>query len=212
MQLERGYMYHITKYENFEKAGGLRNIYNALLSILIYLKPKICLEIGTYYGQSADVFAYYFDNYMPDGILVTTDIKLYKQITHPNIVQLLVHPHVTNSQQWHYVSDVELLPCVEYSASANIDRIQKILPKTKFDFCFLDGDHQRSSVYQDFTIAKSLLDEPQYILFDDIDVQEHDSTRVYEEDIKTDISLNIYDFADWNEWVGAALLWNKELL
>lgn len=195
---------------NFEIIGG-RNIYNALYDTLVYLKPKYCLEIGTFHGKSAAVFQKYFNDYQPYGKLVTIDIKKYIDLSHmPNIIQLIVHPHVKNSTQWHYVTNDELLPYVEQSYLKNIHIIQQAFTDIMFDFCFLDGDHQLPSIQNDFLIARLLLKYPQYILFDDIDIVAHESMQYYLTNIKTNPNLYVYDYSDRKEWTGAALIWNKE--
>ena len=204
----------ITRQNKFEPVNN-RHIYDALYSTLVYLKPKYCLEIGTFYGQSAEVFQAYFNEYCQDGKLITCDIKKYVDFAHcPNVTQVIVHPHITNSAEWHYVKNNELLPPTR-DPMDNVDIVRELF-KDKFDFCFLDGDHQEISVYDDFLMAGELLLNPKYILFDDIDEpdktikRKHDSVRIYEQEIKNNEALNIYDFADWGIWVGAALLWEKK--
>ena len=96
-----------------------RQFRQALLATLIHLKPKYCLEIGTHLGQSTEVFQKYFDEYQQDGIVVTVDIHKYKDLSHlKNVKQLIVHPHVDNSSDWHYVNNEELL-------DHNVDSVAK---------------------------------------------------------------------------------------
>lgn len=197
----------IIRHNRFLKVNN-RNIYNALYSTLLYLKPKYCLEIGTFHGQSAEVFDAYFNDFQPEGFLITIDIKKYVNIDSRYIKQVIVHPHVTNSTSWHFVTNEEILPCLNNSVEENIKIIKNNFGH-KFDFCFLDGDHQMTSVISDFEIANALLQDPKYILFDDIDVKEHDSMKYYNKTINVNNELNIYNFNDWYEWVGAALLWEK---
>ena len=182
-----------------------RKFREALFGCLLQLKPKYCLEIGTHLGQSTEVFQKYFDEHEPDGVVVTVDIHKYKELDLKNAKQLIVHPHVDNSSDWHYVKNEELL-------DHNVDSVAKNLPESKFDFCFLDGDHQRDSVIKDFAIARNLLKEPQYILFDDTedDGGGHDSVKVYEE-IVAEEKYNVYDFSkEWDVYCGCALIWNKK--
>lgn len=187
-----------------------RHIYDALYGVLLKLKPKYCLEIGTFHGQSVEVFQTYFNEEMPDGKLITCDIKNFVDMSKfPNCEQVLVHPHVTNSEQWHYVKNEEILPPVVDSVVENVCKIKEAATSIEFDFCFLDGDHQKISAYGDLAICELLLKQPQYILFDDIDSAPHESQAVYEESIKDNPDLNVYDFSDWGLWVGAALIWNK---
>ncbi len=192
-----------------------RQFRQALLATLIHLKPKYCLEIGTHLGQSTEVFQKYFDEYQQDGIVVTVDIHKYKDLSHlKNVKQLIVHPHVDNSSDWHYVNNEELLDHNVDSVAKNTEIIRgaiRNLSENHFDFCFLDGDHQRDSVMKDFAISRNVLSEPQYILFDDTedDGGGHDSVDVYNEIVAED-RYNIYDFSkEWETYCGCALIWNK---
>ena len=159
----------ITKHNVFSTVNN-RNIYNALLSTLIHLKPKHCLEIGTFQGQSAEVFQYYFDHYQPDGLLVTIDIKLYQQLTYKNVKQ----------KHSDTIWKGGVLPFVEDSVDKNTEIINDVFDGT-FDFCFLDGDHQYVSADHDMQIATKLLKPPQYILFDDINDPQHECDKLYQE-------------------------------
>ena len=191
-----------------------RRFRDALFGSLVHLKPKYCLEIGTHLGQSTEVFQKYFNEYQPDGIVVTVDIHKYKDIESKNVKQLIVHPHVNNSSDWHYVKNEELLDHNVDSVEKNTEIIREAirnLPESQFDFCFLVGDHQRESVIKDFAISRNLLSEPQYILFDDTedDGGGHDSVKVYNE-IVAKGEYNVYDFSkEWNVYCGCALIWNK---
>ena len=192
-----------------------RQFRKALFSSLVYLKPKYCIEIGTHLGQSTEVFQKYFDEHRPDGVVVTVDIHKYRDLELKNVKQLIVHPHVNNSSDWHYVKNEELLDHNIDSVAKNTKLIRESirnLSESQFDFCFLDGDHQRESVIKDFAISRNLLTEPQYILFDDTedDGGGHDSVKIYEEIVAED-KHNIYDFSkEWGVYCGCALIWNKK--
>lgn len=200
----------IPKITNKYDKPGNRNIYNALYDTLVYIKPKRCLEIGTFYGYSAKVFQDYFNKYYQKGKLVTIDIKKYVDLSElSNVIQIIVHPHVNNSSQWHYVNDSEILEYDVSSVKKNIKIIHEITHGYKFDFCFFDGDHQFESVRRDMLIAQNELNSPKYILFDDMDIEAHDSCRYYKENIKSNKQWLTYEYKDWGDWVGAALMWEN---
>lgn|SRR3990167_7447534 len=187
---------------------GNRYYYDALYATLIHLMPKNCLEIGTYFGYSAEVFQTYFDKFCPDGKLITLDIKKYVDLNQlPNVTQLVVHPYINNSNKYHDVQPENILSPVD-KPDKNISIVTNVF-NNKFDFCFLDGDHNKPSIYNDFKLARALLKEPQYIMFDDIDVPNHESTEVFNNEILNDEKLAVNTYANWNVWIGAALLWNK---
>ena len=188
-----------------------RHFRDALFASLVHLKPKLCLEIGTHIGQSTLVFQKYFDEYQPDGIVVTVDITRLVELTFSNAKQLIVYPHVSNSGDHHKV-DENLLTHKVDSVAENTKIIKgaiRNLSHAKFDFCFLDGDHQLQSVLNDFEISRNVLGGDQYILLDDTEEDHHDSKTVYEQ-IITEQSHNTHDFSkEWECYCGCALIWNK---
>lgn len=198
-------------------AGKLSHYRDALYSCLVQLKPRVCLEIGTNYGASAAVFLRYFDDFkVENALLITTDIKHYTKIEDPRVIQVQVRPYVKNSTLLHYVKEEELrqmeeLPIDNMRANrADISDALASRGEIMFDFSFVDGDHQRLSVYADLEIARTLSKKPHFILFDNVEDTAHDSVAVYHEELKTDRSLNTYDFSDWNRFVEAALIWDKD--
>lgn len=201
----------IDKPNQFPASGEpARHFRDALFASLVYLKPKYCLEIGTHVGQSTAVFQEYFNWYQPNGFVVTVDIKKYVDIDNKNIRQRIVHPHVSNSTEWHYVNDNELLDHNVDSVKANTKIIKEATGGKDFDFCFLDGDHQRESVIRDFAISRNVLGGDQYILLDDTEENGHDSKTIYGEMLAEGI-YNTYDFSkEWGCYCGCALVWNKK--
>jgi hypothetical protein len=142
---------------------------------------------------------------------VTVDITKLVNIKSYNVKQIIVHPHVPNSDEFHRVDDHLLTHEID-SVKENTRLIQEAIrnyPTNFFDFCFLDGDHQRQSVINDFEISRNVLDGSQYILLDNTEEEHHDSKRVYEEIVSSQ-SHNVYDFSkEWDCYCGCALLWNK---
>jgi cephalosporin hydroxylase len=189
-----------------------RHFRDALYASLLHLRPKYCLEIGTHIGQSTLVFQEYFNKHQPDGIVITVDITKLVNITSPNVKQLIVYPHVSNSSDHHEV-DENLLTHEVDSVTENTEIIKEAirnLSEVKFDFCFLDGDHQLQSVLNDFEISRNVLSGDQYILLDDTEEDHHDSKTVYNR-IVAEQSHNTYDFSkEWGCYCGCALIWNKK--
>lgn len=195
------------------KGGSQRFYRDALYSVLEHLKPKLCLEIGTYYGGSSAIFQEYFDKLCPEGKLVTCDINRYTELNMPNIEQVLVHPHTDMHlvKKWHQVEESKMLEgfnnpeIIENSVEKNIEIIRQY---GKFDFCFLDGDHTVWSASRDMIIAESVLKDPKWILFDDVDEFDHECASYFLE-LKSRGQYKVYEFEDWDVQVGAALIWNE---
>ena len=202
----------IDKPNQFPPAGKPdRHFRDALYASLLHVKPKYCLEIGTHIGQSTAVFQKYFNEHQPDGLVVTVDITKLVNIDSENVKQVIVHPHVSNSEDYHRV-DNNLLTHNTDSVEKNTALIKEAIrnyPTNFFDFCFLDGDHQKQSVINDFKISRNVLGGSQYILLDDTEEEHHDSKRVYQEIVSSE-SHNVYDFSkEWGCYCGCALLWDK---
>lgn len=188
---------------------GVRYYLDGLRQTLEYYKPKICLEIGTFAGGSAKVFQDYFDNNNIDGLLITCDITP-KTLNLKNVVCLQVYPHIYNLSL-HNLKLEELLPNSEEifaSVDKNINLIsKKLLQYTiapKFDFVYIDGDHQLLSVDKDYAIAKKLCNGP--ILLDDthqLDQWHHDSVDYFNH---LKLFNNTYEFQDWTVPVGMGLV------
>lgn len=185
-----------------------------LLNTLIALKPKVCLEIGTLFGGTAWVFQEYFDGHMPDGVLVTADVKQYVDLQSPNAFQAIVYPHSVDVIARHSVVPDELLDgseamCNE-SVERNVDILTDWLHKVgvgKYDFAFIDADHARLSLLKDIEIATRLTSLPHYMLLDDTKEGVHEVSVVYKDELVSKYST--YDFEDWPVFVGASLIWAK---
>lgn len=187
----------------------------ALLNTLITLRPKVCLEIGTYYGGTTAIFEQYFRDYMPDGILITADIKKYIDLSsHKRVRQVLVYPHIQNISRYHDVSKAEMLPHTDIILNDSVDANVKILRKElraigkkMFDFAFIDGDHTEKSFLRDLEIIKQVCRAPHYALLDDTKEALHECYRTYREKVRT--KYNHYEFEDWPIFVGMSLIWDK---
>lgn len=195
------------------KAGNLRYYFDALYNSLVCLKPKLCLEIGTHYGDSAKVFQAYFDEFMPEGRLITCDIKTYCDLSSlKNVIPVIVHPHANNMDKHHNVNPDLLLPVTESTLTSNREIIlaaTETNDKSPFDFAFVDGDHQVVSAVRDIEIACSLLKTDCPFLLDDVDEEYHELSYFYHNNIKKSGEYDIYDFSDWPVTTGVALLKEK---
>ena len=212
-------------------SGSKTFYYDALYSTLVALRPKICLEIGTHRGGTTNAFQRYFNDYRKNGWLLTVDIKKYVDIETDNIKQCTIYPHVENIRTHHKeVMENNMLngfKNVESSVEKNCSIIQSALSEAgfdKFDFVFIDGDHQRDSFLKDIEISKRLSHAPHYMLLDDVYDYVHDSATVFHEEIKPKYSH--YLFENWNDseeirsskrgrgiaefMAGTALIWEKQ--
>jgi predicted O-methyltransferase YrrM len=178
---------------------------SALYSTLVHLKPKTCLEIGTNTGNTARVFQRYFDEHMPDGLLVTCDIKSYADLSNlRNVRQIIVSHHSQSVSKLHPVKDADLKFDPSQSVKTNIEIVKR--ESEFYDFAFIDGDHTRDSFLKDLEICESVLVSPKNILIDDTKEPVHECKVVYENEIKKSEKYTCYDFEDWDVFVGCSLI------
>lgn len=182
------------------------NYLKALFNTLVHFKPKKCIEIGTYNGNTTRVFQRYFDQYMPDGLLVTCDIKKYVDFSHlKNVKQIIVAHHIPNIDSIHRVTKDELLfSDHNNSVQTNINLLKQISPS--YDFAFIDGDHTKASFLKDIEICESVLTAPQTMLIDDTKDTFHECSTVYYEMFKNNKNYECYDFQDWYQFAGCSLV------
>jgi predicted O-methyltransferase YrrM len=185
-----------------------------LLNVLMYLKPRISAEIGTWFGGTVKVFERYFEEHRPDGRLVTADIMLRGNLATERVRQVQVYPHSRTYWTRHPVTDADLLPdgCNQIDRSEDLNRAilereLSALDVFAFDFAFIDGDHAKESVVKDIAIAKALTKPPHYILLEDISEGIHEVSAYFRDDISK--QWNHYDFQDWPILSGCSLIWKK---
>ncbi len=75
----------------------------AIYNILLALKPKYCLEIGTHLYQTSKVFSRYLQEHQPEGKLITTDIGEFNRDKEPppRVYPLMVYPYTRDVQEIH---------------------------------------------------------------------------------------------------------------
>jgi predicted O-methyltransferase YrrM len=122
-----------------------------LYALVIGLRPRRCLEIGTFKGGSALIIAAALDD-SGDGILACVDPNAqikpehWKEIAHRAILFQKPSP--------------EILPDASRAVGG------------KFDFALIDGDHSTEGVVRDISGVLPLLESPAYLLLHDAHNQE----------------------------------------
>ena len=194
---------------------------SALYSSLVHYKPKYCLEIGTHKGDNSTlIFEKYFENHMPDGHLVTLDIVPCKGLNKNKITQVLVQPHHKRIYEtcggkngsW-FSKDTSFLSIDENDiVEHNVRTIQEAMSKLSidnFDFCFLDGDHERESFLGDLETCLKVSSKGSPIMIDDTKEEIHPCCHIFQEEIKPSGKYHVYDFEDWNQTVGCSIIREK---
>lgn len=193
------------------RQGEHRYYKTALWNTLIHLRPRVCLEIGTWKGGSAKIFRRYFEQHRPDGILVTADIKKYTNVADKRVRQVKVYPHTPDIFKYHKtVAESDLLldwrDKMDDSVEANTVVLLNALVGTGakiYDFAFVDGDHW--NLLKDVDIVKRVVKPPRYALLDDTTAYVWECSWVYRDEIKP--KCETYDFEDWDIFTGTSLIW-----
>ena len=142
-------------------------------AILLPLKPKIIVEIGTFYGGSA---RYWIKSFTPDLFISI------EQVDKPQFVKL------EEGENYHYL----------YNSNSNsgevVQKVIDILGGKKIDYLFIDGGHSFPVVTEDFRLYSQMVKESGIIGFHDIfSLHESCQVRTLWEELK-----KRYDFVEIN--------------
>lgn len=204
--------YRISNHPLNKVPNGRKYYRHVLYSTLQQLHPRQCLEIGTHYFGTTEVFQRYFDEFCPEGKVITVDVKKWVEPPQAhNVVSLIVKPHLPFSslRERHPIKEEEIDCDYNDSVEKNCKIIQQVMSKS-FDFCFIDGDHHRESLLKDIEICTRLSKSPHYMLLDDVHDFAHDSAHLFRSILSQ--QYYTYEFEDWHlvDGVpGAALMWSK---
>jgi len=145
------------------KVAQVKYEISKLLEILIDLKPKIILEIGTAGGGTLYLFTRIID---PEATIISVDLPGgffgggYSEWKIP------LYQSFTKKGQ-----KIKLLRADSHNPKT-FKLVKTILANKKVDFLFIDGDHTYEGVKRDFNMYSSLVKEGGIIAFHDI--VEHD--------------------------------------
>lgn len=195
-----------------------RNYYNAIWATLVELRPKYCLEIGTFQYYASRIFSKYFELYQPDGFLITADISTWNRSPEPpsRVYPVMVYPHRTDIDKFHgninvYHADYKERISEVDPVTLNMEIIDKQLMEFGVDFVdftFIDGDHTYISFINDFTIAQLFTHENGHVLIDDIKNPDHELAGKFDEWSR---QYDIYQYENWERSPDMGLLKTSEL-
>lgn len=147
-------------------------VVDLLYSLTRLARPKVAVEIGTAKGNAAIAIGQALkDN--GGGILYTIDPE----------DQHLVHIAIRKSGLKKWIKYL-----VDYSYN--------VIPKlglAKFDFVFIDGDHQYEHVLRDFNLVRDLVAPGGIIVFHDVNLKRFDGPRRVVEQIRKESDFDVLE-------------------
>lgn len=148
-------------YGRDENAGGVNpGDRRALYYLIMGIKPKNVLEVGTHIGASTLYIAKALKRLAGDRCVTSVDIV---DVNHPQ-----TGPWKRAGLRYSPKGFAEALECREYVAFHSEPCLQLMkTTKQRYDFIFLDGDHSARSVYYEVHAALSLLNKEGVILLHD---------------------------------------------
>jgi hypothetical protein len=162
-----------------------RTYRNAIINIILNLRPITALEIGTHIFQTSACFPYAWSKMGIWGKLITCDIGLHdRDSTPPNMVYpIMVYPYhkdiysrIGNLEvyykDWQEQDFNSRCGILDKNVTIISNKMEE-LDICEFDLTFVDGDHCREAIEKDLALAKSLTSLNGYILIDDIADNNH---------------------------------------
>lgn len=111
------------------------------LPIIRSINPKVVVDIGTYFGGSANLWRKEFNPF----ILITIDIRQWATVDPPT------HSIIGDSH-----------------SNEILDKVRELLGGREIDFLFIDGDHHYESVKQDFNLYTPMVKKGGLVALHDI--------------------------------------------
>jgi predicted O-methyltransferase YrrM len=152
----------ITKYfmENGPNLGVSPSGRRAIYCMIMALKPRNVLEIGTNIGASTIYIAAALKRLNEGGRLTTVDIE---DVNHPETGPWKKAKMSKSPRD--LAMDLGLYETIHFHVAYSKDFMRST--NEKFDLIFLDGEHSSSMVYEEVSIAMSLLEKNGTILLHD---------------------------------------------
>ena len=138
-------------YGDYDHMGGVNpGDRRALYYLIMALKPQNVLEVGTHVGASTVHIARALKRLNQNGRMTSVDILdvnrpdqgAWKQMGLP------MSPR-------DFALQLECLDHIDFHTGASLDLMHTT--RQRYDFVFLDGDHRAGAVYQEISVALSIL-------------------------------------------------------
>lgn len=151
----------IELYGNEDKLEGVNpGDRRAIYYLIMAIKPKSVLEIGTHIGASTLHIARALKRLKNGGVVTSVDIVDVNDPTHGPWKKKKLP-----SSPRDLASQLECLDHIEFLTTSCLSFMEKT--DKKFDFIFLDGDHMARAVYKEVGAALSILNDGGIILLHD---------------------------------------------
>jgi len=146
---------------NREFVGGVNpGDRRALYFLIMALKPRNVLEVGTHIGSSTIFIAAALKKLNENGKLTTVDIVDVNDPVRGSWKKIGMHMSPAN-----FAAELGLLDLIRFHKGLSLDFMNTT--DQRFDFIFLDGDHKANAVYEELASALPLLCEKGLVLLHD---------------------------------------------
>ena len=130
-----------------------------LFELVRATRPRVVLEIGLDFGGT---FFLWSRAAAPDAHLLAIDTKPVGRFRDWSPFSLVRKGFTVGSQR------VNLLMSTDSHSDTTLQRVRRLLDGRAIDFLFIDGDHSRDGVWQDFNMYSALVAPGGLIAFHDI--------------------------------------------
>ena len=144
-----------------DKFGGVNpGDRRAIYFLIMALKPRNVLEVGTHIGASTIYIAAALKRLNAGGKLTTVDVIDVNYPEHGSWKKVGMSKSPTN-----FAAELSLLNLIQFHTGPSLEFMRRT--NQRFDFVFLDGDHAASTVYQELGAALPLIHRESVVLLHD---------------------------------------------
>ncbi len=175
--------------------------YEALAAIMLYSKPRIIFEIGTYLGVTSDFFL----DLLPTCRVVSIAYPerrwwyLGKRYNNTELSRKQIGSAVKPESRARFTQ--------LYGNSHQLQANRLVDEFGRFDIVFIDGDHTRDGVLEDTRLAREVISESGVICWHDANPKP--KYRAVREFLEAELQLNA--IATRDTYIGGIACWSGEV-
>jgi hypothetical protein len=194
--------------EGTKYAGCQTNLRSKCFTLARMLRPKNCLEIGSWHYISANALGDGMEAAGENNGGVVNSLEIRQggydgaagvRPKNRRVRPLFWLPHHTGQDTWKYDKDI---PHPEFKSMTNDEIFEKnlayllsVTPADKYDLILIDGDHSYEGISWDWKYVMHVSHDETVIIIDDIWDSRLTPCRQFFDELQT----NKWDFESWND-------------